>query len=296
VTLTLRMKVWLETVPVLLKHVGVEHVAFVTHSAGTIYTLNTLLYHRRFLHPREPYVAFLGSYKPSRSLVEADNIAPWVPTTHHSAVLTIIAARLPTRILNSATDVMTFVNNKVAPSILLLAGIVSTTSTLLTPASTDPKESSDIALLERYGFDESTAKLIAGISSKCQSLENITGANEEIKLCLRKCEDGDWGEAADYSTCIKKLLANEKRLGTEDVGSKLTVNAFFAESDIMIGKKGQRYFVDCWEHDGVRGNFAFEYEIFKDTNHDSVLVDWRKGGLKKVFEQIGDLMSPGHNE
>jgi hypothetical protein len=68
VTLNLRMRVWLETVPHLLKHVGVDNVALVTHSAGTIYTLNTLLHHRHFLDSRRPYVAFLGLYTRSIGL------------------------------------------------------------------------------------------------------------------------------------------------------------------------------------------------------------------------------------
>lgn len=59
------MNTWLETVPVLLARLGVKHVAIVTHSAGTIYTLNTLTHYRSILHPENPYVAFLGLYHPS---------------------------------------------------------------------------------------------------------------------------------------------------------------------------------------------------------------------------------------
>jgi len=54
------MRVWLETVPALLQQLDIEHVALLTHSAGTIYTLNTLYHHRSLLDPKAPYVAFLG--------------------------------------------------------------------------------------------------------------------------------------------------------------------------------------------------------------------------------------------
>jgi len=54
------MKVWLETLPALLQRLDIHHVALVTHSAGTMYTLNSLLHHRSFLDPKAPYVAFLG--------------------------------------------------------------------------------------------------------------------------------------------------------------------------------------------------------------------------------------------
>lgn len=60
-TIDLRMRVWFETVPALLQRLDVKHIAIVTHSAGTIYTLNTLLHHRSLLGPKAPYVAFLGS-------------------------------------------------------------------------------------------------------------------------------------------------------------------------------------------------------------------------------------------
>jgi hypothetical protein len=58
----IRMQVWLETVPILLEKVNVEHVSIVTHSAGGIYTLNTLAEHRSILDPKAPYVALLGTH------------------------------------------------------------------------------------------------------------------------------------------------------------------------------------------------------------------------------------------
>lgn len=60
-TIDTRMRVWLETVPALLQRLDVKHVSMVTHSAGTVYTLNTLFHHRSLLDPKAPYVAFLGS-------------------------------------------------------------------------------------------------------------------------------------------------------------------------------------------------------------------------------------------
>lgn len=57
-----RIGVWLETVPRLLQHLDVtdEGVSLVSHSAGTIYLLNTLYYLREILHKERPYVAMLG--------------------------------------------------------------------------------------------------------------------------------------------------------------------------------------------------------------------------------------------
>ena len=54
------MQVWLETVPILLQKLNIEHVSLITHSAGAIYTLNTLLHHSNSLDPKAPIVAFMG--------------------------------------------------------------------------------------------------------------------------------------------------------------------------------------------------------------------------------------------
>lgn len=62
VALNIRMQVWLETVPVLLRKVNLEHVSIFTHSAGGMYTLNTLAKLRHILDPKAPYVALLGTY------------------------------------------------------------------------------------------------------------------------------------------------------------------------------------------------------------------------------------------
>jgi hypothetical protein len=57
------MKVWLETVPFLLKHLNIQYVSLVCHSAGTLYLLNTLYYLRDILHPQHPYVGTIGKYR-----------------------------------------------------------------------------------------------------------------------------------------------------------------------------------------------------------------------------------------
>jgi pimeloyl-ACP methyl ester carboxylesterase len=57
-----RISVWVELVPRLLAHLGIAHVALASHSAGTIYLLNTLSCCRHVLHPDTPFMALLGTY------------------------------------------------------------------------------------------------------------------------------------------------------------------------------------------------------------------------------------------
>ncbi|KAF2866832.1 hypothetical protein BDV95DRAFT_199452 [Massariosphaeria phaeospora] len=279
VTISIRMRIWLETIPVLLQRLDVKHIAIVTHSAGAIYTLNTLFRHRSFLDPTAPYVAFL---------------APYVPIAHSGATLTTILAKLPTNLLDSWAGLNTFINNNILPGTSWSGGIISSSAALLSSSASTDVPGADISTsttpFEQYGFNKDTAKLIETLSSKYQFTECTTGANEEVKLCLQKCDDADWGEAADYSSCIRKIADNEKALGSRELNAaKVTVEAFFGGSDMMIAQRGQKYFEECWLSDGVEGKVDFTTSTFPEANHDSVLFDQKKGALKIVFERIVSL-------
>lgn len=62
VKLAQRVNIWVELVPQLLAHLGISHVSLVSHSAGTIYLLNTLYSCRDILSPTRPYAALLGKH------------------------------------------------------------------------------------------------------------------------------------------------------------------------------------------------------------------------------------------
>lgn len=60
VPLPQRVTTWIELVPRFLAHLQIKHVALASHSAGTIYLLNTLIRCRDILHPDRPLVALVG--------------------------------------------------------------------------------------------------------------------------------------------------------------------------------------------------------------------------------------------
>jgi pimeloyl-ACP methyl ester carboxylesterase len=62
VALNKRVQTWLEIVPAVLKHMKVEHVALLSHSAGTIYAFNTAVRLSHLLYPGRPFMACLGTY------------------------------------------------------------------------------------------------------------------------------------------------------------------------------------------------------------------------------------------
>ena len=61
VLLEKRISTWLQLVPKIIAHLQIKSFALMSHSAGTIYALNTL-WHCRDLLGERPYLALLGTY------------------------------------------------------------------------------------------------------------------------------------------------------------------------------------------------------------------------------------------
>lgn len=51
-----------DLIEALLAHLNIKHVAFASHSAGTIYILNCVLKLRHLLHPTNPFICLLCEY------------------------------------------------------------------------------------------------------------------------------------------------------------------------------------------------------------------------------------------
>ena len=272
--LNIRMKVWLETVPALLRKINVEHVSLVTHSAGGVYTFNTLVELRAILDPKAPYVGLL---------------APWVPTTHSNAPLTSLASKLPANIIDFLSPLQGFIVSKVVPSLSFSGGLFSSTAALLGggPKDTDSpiQAGSPEDAAEKYGEDVETAKIMRSVVVKFNLAEDTTGANEEAKLCLMKGGKADWGALADYEACVQSIAGREReRVQAGEV--KLRMEAAFASSDVIIGKGGQEYFEKCWRREGIADGVDFASRTCEGVDHDGVLVDFHKGALRGFFESV----------
>jgi pimeloyl-ACP methyl ester carboxylesterase len=59
VPLSQRIAVWVDMLPRLLAHLGIPRVSLVSHSAGTIYLLNTWAHCREIM---SPVITFLGNH------------------------------------------------------------------------------------------------------------------------------------------------------------------------------------------------------------------------------------------
>jgi len=180
---------------------------------------------------------------------------------------------------------------KIMPVASFSGGLFLASASLFkAPATTDipgADRESDADLAKKYGVDVETAKAIGDLYMKFAFAEDTTAANDEAKLCLRKAEDADWDAASDYMACVRCIAENEQvlRQQTRDA-PKLRVEGLFASSDVMSGKKGQDFFERCWRQEGIAELVTFVSEMYKETNHDSVILDRKKGALKDVFRSV----------
>lgn len=95
-----------------------------------------------------------------------------------------------------------------------------------------------------------------------------------------------WGACENYPTFVGEPVASEqaRKDGSPNAASKLEVQAYFAESDMMIGEMGKLYFEECWSAAEAGGMVEFEAITTDDTNHDSI-CGAQRGVLEKIFDE-----------
>lgn len=108
--------------------------------------------------------------------------------------------------------------------------------------------------------------------------EDTVGANSEALQCLRK-GGSDWGVCSNYAQCAQMLAARE-----QSTDSPVSLRAYFASSDILVGSQGQRYFQQCWQAPGLEA-FDFVSSTVDKTDHDTVMQSVEVWG--EIFASIG---------
>ncbi|KAI7596789.1 hypothetical protein KC346_g14991, partial [Hortaea werneckii] len=271
VRLDIRVNTWLETVPALLKALNVERVSLMCHSIGTIYALNTMYMLRDILDPRHPYVAF---------------VAPWVHNDHSRATLMRIASALPSSWIDSWDTINRFLLDNVMPVFSWSGGAMASMSSAA-PAEPGMDDSSDMTVGQKYGVSEEAGKCIEKLLMKYWLSESTIASNEEALLGLKKGKASDWGVCDDYEAFVQLCAQQEQQRQTANMdGDKLHVQMYFAENDIMIGEGGRDYFHNSWKQSGVEELIDVESKILPGTNHDTAILDPKKGALKHIFEQV----------
>ena len=278
VALDQRIATWLDMLPALLEHVKIKHVHLASHSAGTIFVLNTLLHLRHLLHPSRPYVAIF---------------APWVPPSISGKWGLATVGRLPPSWIGKWHHLARFVNNNVAP-VLLASGVPITKSSKAAIKSIS--ESKAVATDAAHTDHEEMLwrKASEAVITSFVFAEEVEGASQEALLCLQKCNI-KWGDWNTMEEVVSRIATHEKsRLERQGDATlrKLAIRIFFAEDDEMIGKGGQAYLENCFATAKDKQYLDFHSETVPGTDHNEVLTVSR-GAIEKVMQEIGTLPDEG---
>ncbi|KAH6871613.1 hypothetical protein B0T10DRAFT_500399 [Thelonectria olida] len=282
VPLDKRVSTWVELVPRLLQHLGIPHVALASHSAGTVFLLNTLSQCRDVLHPTKPFAALLAPFvDPACSKVTSMQLAKYVPVSAFS-----IWHLIPQ-----------FFVLKAGPAFASSGTVVTKASGMISGVSgnqdTSELEKNRQKVEKEYGMSRDLQAEIDKQVFKSMFDENTVGANSEALQCLKK-SDSSWGQCSDFAEFVKGLVLDERRRRSSEISNtesaRLKVRMYFAEDDALSGKKGQLYVEDCWKGEelgDVRDVLDFESTTIPKTDHDSVMqsVDV----LARVFIEAGGV-------
>ena len=144
VSLDIRMTVWLETIPALLNALDVRHVSLMSHSAGTMYALNTIYHLRYLLDPQRPYLAL---------------VAPWVHNDHSDATLMTIASKLPTKVISAWPPLIKFILGRIVP-VTSWSGDMLSPVTDLFQVQANGGDTGKLTFGEKYGVDEEVGEYL----------------------------------------------------------------------------------------------------------------------------------------
>lgn len=169
--------------------------------------------------------------------------------------------------------------------------VIGNVSAVLSPKSSEQQAKNRLYIAQNYGLELDQQKEIDSAMMQFMFQENTVGSNSEALHCLRK-EPNTWGICEDYEVFVRELGELERGR----YGVPVRVQAFFAESDSMIGKKGQAYFEKCWHqrNDGyLSAGFEFESRVMAGTDHDSLVQSaevWESIFKRMRSEENGSLV------
>ncbi|KAI4725807.1 hypothetical protein E4T49_06410 [Aureobasidium sp. EXF-10728] len=271
-----RVQTWLRMVEAVVKELDVQRFAIMAHSAGTVYAVNTAVHLSHLLHPKNPVIALFG-------LTWQNAItAPWIHPSHSSAPLMRIVNTLPSSWLANLHTIQGLVARYIAPSLSFSA------------AKLGIEEKLDEDLCQTvYGTDAETWEQVERLQQIWQREEDMSGISAEATLCIQ--QDGkDWGVYASLPGAIEALqdICSPSHAGSDHStndddtsGRNLSVLAWFAESDVVIGQGGKRYYEDCWRKVDGQGRVRFAAKTVAGTDHDSIVLA-EKGCVEEVFREV----------
>ncbi|XWX01452.1 hypothetical protein V2A60_009480 [Cordyceps javanica] len=267
VPLAKRISIWTELVPKLLEKLCISHVSLVSHSAGTLYLLNTLYTCRDLLSPTRPYAVLM---------------APWVDVKHSGVTSMQAAQMLPDVALGFVDTFSRSIGTYIAPAV----GSSLTFMENWFAGGSQPdlvSEEKRRYWQKEYGVSAEFLNTVLEAVVQDGFQESTIGINDEARLCLRK--GGSWGECDDFTKFFGNLATLEM---SRAQNPKLLIKILFAEQDSMIGQRGQQYMESCWRQnycDGQDVPFVIATSTVEGTDHDGIA-----GKISVLEDVLGHLV------
>ncbi|KAL4971639.1 alpha/beta-hydrolase [Aspergillus desertorum] len=246
-----RIAVWTDIVPRLLAHLGITSVTLASHSAGTIYLLNTWARCHGLVNP---HIILLAPWvDPAHSRVTAMQLAQYFALWHH----------IPRFFVTQASP--TLASSGTAIRVLSMSSRSGSGS--LAENDRSFLDANWRRVERDYGVPHGEQAELSRLAARFMFAEGTVGANREALQCLRKENGDDWGECNDYASFARTISAVE-----QNTSRRITLRAFFAAEDAMIGRRGQKYLehidfvsttVDRTDHDSVAQSVEVWEAIFK---------------------------------
>ncbi|KAJ3482550.1 hypothetical protein NLG97_g7539 [Lecanicillium saksenae] len=261
-----RLSTWVEIVPLLLAHLNIPHVALASHSAGTLYLLNTLASCRRILSPTRPYAVLFS---------------PFVDIKHSGVKLLQAAQLIPNAAIGYFDTLTKSLDAYVGPVVGSSISIMD--KWFSSEEQPNPARAATRARWENeYGVSSEFLNNIGEACFRAGMAENSEGLNDETRLCLKKgCT---WDACDDYDELVKTLTAREVAAASP---ARLRVKILFAQQDAMIGERGARYMKDCWERNcGPETGRVIDLctKTVDGTDHDSLCT--KLVALEEVMRDV----------
>jgi pimeloyl-ACP methyl ester carboxylesterase len=294
-----------EMVPRLLEHLGIPYISLASHSGGDIYLLNTLLTYPHLLHPKYPYVCFF---------------APWVHPSHSNVTQMRATSLLPARLIGKFASVAKFVSENVVPLAGLSGNLVHSwpwsnpppAPVPLTPATTRTRAPSISSRGGHYGLALDDPDIVDELRKHITLFlfaESMDGISADARLFLRRPRSISWCSPSIFWSDIDYVVPLLSKIIEEDVRldnhtRKWVIDAFHAETDDMVGKKGRQWFDNCWvlgqtstsgalsnSRDPVQQDSYRSYEyrstVVKGTDH-NYLMDPAFGASELWLQRVRD--------
>lgn len=194
--------------------------------------------------------------------------APWVHPDNSGVSTTAMIKLIPESAFQHWSSITKFTVKHIIPVSGYSSGI---SSSILSTFSTPQKKIDSLAVEklvnDAHGMSTTFREAVTAVQLKCYAEEDTTGGNSETLLCVKTSHRDKWGGAQDLPQYLKRLVENIKQSGSPP----WKVQAFFAESDMLIGEGGRKYFTDCWQSSGISEVMSFEPKVCLETNHDTVV-------------------------